>query len=482
MTISKSNWTTVLIDTCIASYSIASAVSTSGTASAGSSGGNLVLTAPAASDMLVITQNAAAGVMNTVQFDISRITGGGDNGVQVIIVEEINNIEYVIGSGYLQQGSKQTLTFTPTFDVAKLKIYGPFDEMLIATTCTKKAATVQHTYLVDVCDEDKDRYRFGYQGSEKTNEIAGLGNHYTTFFRELDVRTVRWWTRDPKAASQSWQSPYVVNGNSPILLIDPLGDKEFSSYKAYKKELGADAIAQKDWVGQDGHWLASHRKSKGNFRNITHSGKAGQWHNSFANANDYNIRQSNGSSQYVNLEQRKAFYSWMQDATEKRGFETRWAGGAAQAIDKLEYIEGMSGSALSVWPLSLSNDEIQNWIRDGNKLILDDAWKPLQGLYLGSPLTGKDAYNWDAKMLLQEQMVINPSYWNLSNGTLTTLENSLRKNYISTWLFSNGPTFKGTTILSVTDRWVHGMTMMNYSVTEKDVPIPASCSQCSQKK
>jgi hypothetical protein len=75
----------------------------------------------------------------------------------VIIVEEINNVEYVIGSGYLHQGSKQTLTFTPTIDVAKLKIYGPFDEMLIATTCTKKATTVQHTYVVDVCEEDGDR-------------------------------------------------------------------------------------------------------------------------------------------------------------------------------------------------------------------------------------------------------------------------------------------------------------------------------------
>jgi RHS repeat-associated protein len=222
MTISKSNWTTVLVDTCISAYSLASAVSTTGTASSSTSGGNLVLTAPATSDMLVLTQNVVAGVSNTIQLDINRLTGANDNGVQVVIVEEINNVEYVIGSGYLHQGSKQTLTFTPTFDVAKLKIYGPFDEMLISTTCTKKAKTVQHTYLVDVCDEDGDRYRFGFNGQEKDNEIAGVGNHNTAEFWEYDTRLGRRWNVDP--VDQVSISNYAVNALNPITFIDPNGD------------------------------------------------------------------------------------------------------------------------------------------------------------------------------------------------------------------------------------------------------------------
>jgi RHS repeat-associated protein len=223
MTISKSNWTTVLVDTCISAYSLSSAMSTTGTASSSTSGGNLVLTAPEASDMLVLTQNVVAGVSNTIQLDINRLTGGNDNGVQVVIVEEINNIEYVIGSGYLQQGSKQTLTFTPTFDVAKLKIYGPFDEMLIGTTCTKKAATVQHTYLVDVCDEDKDRYRFGFNGMEKVNEIAGVGNSLDFGARMYDSRIGKFLSLDPLMSNFPFYSPYQFAGNTPIMAIDEEG-------------------------------------------------------------------------------------------------------------------------------------------------------------------------------------------------------------------------------------------------------------------
>jgi RHS repeat-associated protein len=225
MTISKSNWTTVLVDTCISAYSLASAVSTTGTASSSTSGGNLVLTAPATSDMLELTQNVVAGVSNTIQLDINRLTGANDNGVQVVIVEEINNVEYVIGSGYLHQGSKQTLTFTPTFDVAKLKIYGPFDEMLIATTCTKKAKTVQHTYLVDVCDEDKDRYRFGFNGMEKDNELKGVGNSLDFGARMYDSRVARWLSVDN--IKKNHLSSYQFGGNSPIVLVDPDGNTEY---------------------------------------------------------------------------------------------------------------------------------------------------------------------------------------------------------------------------------------------------------------
>src|SRR5690606_28455208 len=74
------------------------------------------------------------------------------------------------------------------------------------------------------CTEDSGGYRFGYQGSEKTDEISGSGNHYTTLFRELDVRLGKWWTIDPKASLRPWESPYSSMGNNPIWYNDPLGD------------------------------------------------------------------------------------------------------------------------------------------------------------------------------------------------------------------------------------------------------------------
>ena len=65
-------------------------------------------------------------------------------------------------------------------------------------------------------------YRFGYQGSEKDNEVSGDGNSYTTEFRQLDPRLGRWFSVDP--VFQPWQSPYTSMDNDPINLNDPMGD------------------------------------------------------------------------------------------------------------------------------------------------------------------------------------------------------------------------------------------------------------------
>ncbi len=69
---------------------------------------------------------------------------------------------------------------------------------------------------------NKVGYRYGYQGSEKDDQIKGKGNSYTTFFRQLDPRLGRWISIDPK--KNAWESPYVSMGNNPIWYNDPLGD------------------------------------------------------------------------------------------------------------------------------------------------------------------------------------------------------------------------------------------------------------------
>lgn len=58
-------------------------------------------------------------------------------------------------------------------------------------TKTKKASA---GYLT--CSEGNGGYRYGYQGSGKIDDIAGTGNHYTTYFRELDARLGKWWAVD----------------------------------------------------------------------------------------------------------------------------------------------------------------------------------------------------------------------------------------------------------------------------------------------
>ena len=68
-------------------------------------------------------------------------------------------------------------------------------------------------------------YRFGFNGgSEKDNEIYGVGNAYTTKFRELDDRKGQWITIDPKAKDFPGESPYVAMHDNPIWKNDPNGD------------------------------------------------------------------------------------------------------------------------------------------------------------------------------------------------------------------------------------------------------------------
>jgi RHS repeat-associated protein len=84
-------------------------------------------------------------------------------------------------------------------------------------------------------------YLYGYQGSEKDDEIKGNGNSYTTEFRQLDPRLGRWLSIDP--VFQPWQSPYCSMDNNPIKLNDPLGNVTGDYFDAETHEyLGTDGV------------------------------------------------------------------------------------------------------------------------------------------------------------------------------------------------------------------------------------------------
>jgi RHS repeat-associated protein len=64
-------------------------------------------------------------------------------------------------------------------------------------------------------------YRYGFNGYESDDEVKGNGNSYTTQFRQYDPRLGRWLTKDPVFKPQ--ESPFALNGNNPVLIIDPNG-------------------------------------------------------------------------------------------------------------------------------------------------------------------------------------------------------------------------------------------------------------------
>jgi K+/H+ antiporter YhaU regulatory subunit KhtT len=73
---------------------------------------------------------------------------------------------------------------------------------------------------------NSSEYRYGFnKGSEKDDEITGVtGSHITTFYREGDTRLLKWWSVDPKADLQPWQSPYNYMDGNPVVNNDPDGD------------------------------------------------------------------------------------------------------------------------------------------------------------------------------------------------------------------------------------------------------------------
>ncbi|CAF3303892.1 unnamed protein product [Rotaria socialis] len=71
---------------------------------------------------------------------------------------------------------------------------------------------------------NSNQYRYGFNGVEKNNEIAGEGNGYTTEWRQYDPRLGRWLSPDPLMSKFPGWSPYAFAFDNPIWFNDPDGD------------------------------------------------------------------------------------------------------------------------------------------------------------------------------------------------------------------------------------------------------------------
>jgi hypothetical protein len=122
-----------------------------------------------------------------------------------------------------------TISFTPTQSSVQLSIAYSYFNTNANTLCftldsvnyQQQSASVSSTQLVQVSNKINDGYRFGYNGQEKVDEIAGAGNHNTAEFWEYDTRLGRRWNRDPKPNPSI--SNYAAFANNPVMLVDPDG-------------------------------------------------------------------------------------------------------------------------------------------------------------------------------------------------------------------------------------------------------------------
>ena len=140
MTISRTGWSTILVDSCKPLAVLATTSYASGGATAVYANNHLVLIVPVEGSIGFATE-VAAGVDNTFEFTIGNITGASEEGVLVTVLETIDNVQYVIGGGRLLPG-RQKVNFRSVANSVSLVFPEHFTEMELAMICTKYPKSV----------------------------------------------------------------------------------------------------------------------------------------------------------------------------------------------------------------------------------------------------------------------------------------------------------------------------------------------------
>ena len=79
-----------------------------------------------------------------------------------------------------------------------------------------------------------DKYRYGFQGQEKDDEVKGEGNSLYYKYRMHDPRVGRFFATDPLESKYVWNSPYAFSSNRVIDAIELDGLEAFNVIKEQK--------------------------------------------------------------------------------------------------------------------------------------------------------------------------------------------------------------------------------------------------------
>ncbi|MFI4955562.1 MAG: transglycosylase SLT domain-containing protein, partial [Gammaproteobacteria bacterium] len=88
-----------------------------------------------------------------------------------------------------------------------------------------------------------EKYKFGFNGMMKDNEITGQGNNYSALYWEYDTRVGRRWNTDP--VLKPGHSPYECFEDNPIWFSDPSGDDPTNPKKHKKHKPKVDNKSKK---------------------------------------------------------------------------------------------------------------------------------------------------------------------------------------------------------------------------------------------
>jgi hypothetical protein len=220
MTLTQSRWVTTWVDSCYSIIDLIGGQNNTGGAIARDTLGNyLLIEATRVGSSVSFAMMVEPNVEQEFVFDIAYVKSSP--GSLLAIEDSVAGQWKTLNSIPLDTRGNIRLPFVSLLGNVRVSVTGP-TQTVLTRICRKKPVQYQESYLTQVCNGDKDRYRFGFNGQEKVNEIAGVGNHNTAEFWEYDTRTARRWNVDPKP-NNSWSS-YLVFGNNPIFHTDIYGD------------------------------------------------------------------------------------------------------------------------------------------------------------------------------------------------------------------------------------------------------------------
>jgi RHS repeat-associated protein len=178
---------------------------------------------------LTIESEADPSVSGMTTFTLSRLYDPNDPNAGM---EEMNMMQ-VQGSGPAHLSIDEGLN---EGDVVRLDIHfqadappppppggGEVRKLYIPEIVHSVIVKATQTYIALSCDTDgawRENYRYGFNGQQKDNEVAGVGNSLDFKFRGYDSRIGRFRSRDPLAANYPWNSTYAFAENDVIASKD----------------------------------------------------------------------------------------------------------------------------------------------------------------------------------------------------------------------------------------------------------------------
>ena len=84
-----------------------------------------------------------------------------------------------------------------------------------------------------ICNEGDDKYRFGFNGQEKDNQMKGIGNSLSFQYRIYDSRLGKFLSVDPLFSSYPWNSTYAFAENDVVRCTDLEGAEKYIVTQTY---------------------------------------------------------------------------------------------------------------------------------------------------------------------------------------------------------------------------------------------------------